>query len=60
MSDDYYISLYYSALESLASCAIEGNQLAIDLLNLKDTDYEAFVLELVKHGFLKEDNNEST
>lgn len=34
--------------ESLASCAIEGNQYAIEMLKLYDEDREAFILELYR------------
>ena len=35
-------------IEALSTCAIEGNQYAIDMLKLKDTDKDAFFKELVK------------
>lgn len=34
--------------EALASCAIEGNKYAIEQLNLKKTDYIAFLNEMLK------------
>jgi len=46
--NDY--SLY---IEALASCAIEGNQFAIEMLDLRDKDPKAFLIRLeewVKKG----------
>jgi hypothetical protein len=34
--------------EALSSCAIEGNQLAIELLELKEIDFKKFRLEILK------------
>ncbi|MDD5053451.1 MAG: hypothetical protein PHO27_12020 [Sulfuricurvum sp.] len=41
-------------LDALASCAIEGNELAEQLLALEKTDPEQFVKMLYKLGFIKE------
>ena len=38
----------FALQEALCSCAIEGNQWAIDLLKLRDKDVDAFYLELFK------------
>lgn len=43
MSDDYWM-----ILGALASCAIEGNEEAIRILNLQKTDPEQFFLEVEK------------
>ena len=39
---------YYVWREALASCAIEGNQYAIEMLDLCKKDPEKFLLEMYK------------
>ena len=39
-------------IEALSSCAIEGNQWAIRLLELRDRDMDAFIKELYAHGLI--------
>ena len=48
-SDDITI-----VIESLASCAIEGNKVAIELLELRKKDYKAFLIELYNRGLVSE------
>ena len=40
------------AIEALSSCAIEGNQWAIKLLELRNRDMDAFLKELYKNGLI--------
>jgi hypothetical protein len=42
-------------IESLFSCAIEGNQYAIDLLELRKTDYSQFLQRCIDDGMLDND-----
>jgi hypothetical protein len=49
---------YWFTLEALASCAIEGNALAIELLELKKTDPEKFMQRLHGEGWMKGDQND--
>jgi hypothetical protein len=44
-------------MEALSSCAIEGNALAIDLIRLKSTDPDKFVV-MVKELFPTEAKDE--
>jgi hypothetical protein len=41
--------------EAFASCAIEGNKLAQEMLELKDKDYNKYLLELLRFKY-KEKN----
>ena len=44
-----------SILAALASCAIEGNALAIELLELQKTDPKEFMKRLIKEWYLYAD-----
>ncbi len=37
---------------ALSSCAIEGNEFAIELLELKDKNYNEFIEELIDLGLI--------
>jgi hypothetical protein len=55
MSDwppEYMNDKVITAIGALSSCAIEGNTLAISLLELRDKDPDAFMRELKKRGWL--------
>ena len=41
-------------IAALSSCAIEGNELAIELLELSRTDWEGFMRRLVELGLKEE------
>ena len=47
------------AIESLSSCAIEGNQWAIKLLELRNRDMDAFLKELYKSVLIGGDDERS-
>lgn len=40
-------------VHALSSVAIEGNELARELLELRKTDQKAFIQALYEHGFLE-------
>jgi hypothetical protein len=42
-------------IAALSSCAIEGNKLAIELLELGRVDFEGFKRRLVEEGFIEEE-----
>ena len=54
-SDDYWL-----VISALSSCAIEGNEVAIKLLELHDTDHEEFLREIRKMGFIGQKEVEIT
>lgn len=43
-------------IAALSSCAIEGNELAIELLELARTDWEGFMRRLVELGWEEEED----
>ncbi len=47
------------AIEALSSCAIEGSQLAIELLELRKTDFGEFMRRCIKAGFIRLDEGEA-
>ncbi len=49
MNDDIPALLF-----ALSSCSIEGSELAIELLELKDKDPDLFLQKCKEAGFLKE------
>ncbi len=49
---------YWLVISALSSCAIEGNEVAIKLLELHDTDHEEFLEELKERGFLRQEGIE--
>ena len=48
------MSALSSVLEALYSCAIEGNEEAIRLIELRKSDPKEFYAELLKGGYIKE------
>jgi hypothetical protein len=42
-------------IESLSSCAIEGNEYAIELLELRKTNYSQFLQHCIDNGMLDND-----
>ena len=51
LTDDLPIAIF-----ALSSCAIEGNQWAIRLLELRNKDKDAFLKELHKSGLIGGDD----
>lgn len=52
------ISDYFLVVGALSSCAIEGNQFAIEMLELRESDPEKFLAKLIESGLLgKEGDN---
>lgn len=43
-----FVAQYMRWIEALSTCAIEGNQYAIEMLALKDTDRAGFIVEMYK------------
>lgn len=46
---------YLQTLSALSSAAIEGNRLAIELLELREKDVDEFIRRCVELGFMKKE-----